>query len=285
MSIKSNLVVVGFIAAALFVASTVFGGYFTIDQGDRGVVTRMGKVVRTAEPGLNLKMPFIESVSKISVQSKTSSFKLAAYSHDQQPAELAVSVTWHVAPNEVESAYAHFGGLDGVEQRLLAKRTPQSVKTVFGSYTAANSIQNRGKLNADVSNEVTEQVKGPLVIESVQLENIDFSSAYEQSVEQRMLAEVEVTKLQQHALREKVQAEITVTKAKADAESVRASAQAEADAVRMRGDAEAQAIKAKGDALAKNPALVELTKAERWNGVLPTTVLPNSTVPFIDAAK
>ena len=84
MPIKSNVAIVGFSAAALFVASTVFGGYFTIDQGERGVVTRMGKVVRTAEPGLNLKMPFIESVSKISVQSKTSSFKLAAYSHDQQ---------------------------------------------------------------------------------------------------------------------------------------------------------------------------------------------------------
>jgi hypothetical protein len=27
---------------------------------------------------------------------------------------------------------------------------------------------------------------------------------------------------------------------------------------------------------------VELTKAERWNGVLPTTVLPNGALPFID---
>lgn len=285
MSIKSGMFIGGVSAAALFVASTVFGGYFTIDQGERGVVTRMGKVVRTAEPGLNFKLPFLESVKKITVQSKTSTFKLAAYSHDQQPAELAVSVSWHIAGNEVEDVYAHFGDAQGVEDRLLAKRTPQAVKTVFGSFTAAKAIQERAKINADIATRVITEVKGPIIVDSVQLENIDFSAAYEQSVEQRMLAEVEVTKLQQHALREKVQAEITVTKAKADADAVRANAQAEADAVRMRGDAEAAAIKAKGDALVKNPALVELTKAERWNGVLPTTVLPNSTVPFIDAAK
>jgi regulator of protease activity HflC (stomatin/prohibitin superfamily) len=101
-------------------------------------------------------------------------------------------------------------------------------------------------------------------------------------VEQRMLAEVEVAKLQQNALREKVQAEITVTQAKAQAESVKAQAAAQADATRMKGEAEAAAIKAKGDALRQNPSLVELIKAERWNGALPQTMLPNSAVPFID---
>jgi hypothetical protein len=42
------------------------------------------------------------------------------------------------------------------------------------------------------------------------------------------------------------------------------------------------AIKAKGDALAANPNLVALIQAERWNGVLPTTLVPGSTVPFLN---
>ncbi|MDO5650467.1 MAG: hypothetical protein Q4G11_07665, partial [Gallicola sp.] len=50
------------------------------------------------------------------------------------------------------------------------------------------------------------------------------------------------------------------------------------------GEAEADAIRMRSDALANNPALIELTKAENWNGVLPTTVLPNGTIPFIDTA-
>jgi regulator of protease activity HflC (stomatin/prohibitin superfamily) len=86
-----------------------------------------------------------------------------------------------------------------------------------------------------------------------------------------MLAEVEVQKVQQNAQREKVQAEIAVIQAKA-----------QADAVKLQGDAEAHAINARGRALAQNPALVELVQAEKWNGVLPTTMVPGQTVPFIN---
>jgi regulator of protease activity HflC (stomatin/prohibitin superfamily) len=103
-----------------------------------------------------------------------------------------------------------------------------------------------------------------------------------------MLAEVEVQKLQQNAEREKVQAQITVTQANA----VRAEAQAAADALRLNGEAratniritgeaEAAAIEARAKALGTNPKIVALVPAERWNGVLPTTMVPGSSVPFV----
>lgn len=273
---------VSIIATVLILFVIFMGTYFTVDQGERGIVLRFGAFQRIAEPGLNFKMPFFESVHTISLQTQVSHFKLAAYSRDQQPADLAVSVNWHAQEPELEKIYAEFGGLPNLEARIIQPRLPQAVKTVFGSYAAQNSIQNRAKLNTDILNEVAAALKGPIVIEGVQLENIDFSNAYEQSVEQRMLAEVEVAKLQQNALREKVQAEITITQAKAAAESVKAQAQAEAEATRLKGEAEASAIRAKGDALRENPNLVELIKAERWDGKLPETMLPNTTIPYLD---
>ncbi len=273
---------VSVIVAILILFFIFMGSYFTVDQGERGIVLRFGAFQRIAEPGLNFKLPFFESVHTISLQTQVSHFKLAAYSRDQQPAELAVSVNWHAQVPELEKIYAEFGGLTNLEARIIQPRLPQAVKTVFGSYAAQNSIQNRAKLNSDILNEVSAALKGPIVIEGVQLENIDFSHAYEQSVEQRMLAEVEVAKLQQNALREKVQAEITITRAKAAAESVKAQAEAEAAATRLKGEAEASAIRAKGDALRQNPSLVELIKAERWNGELPQTMLPNTTIPYLD---
>jgi regulator of protease activity HflC (stomatin/prohibitin superfamily) len=110
-----------------------------------------------------------------------------------------------------------------------------------------------------------------MMVESIQIENIDFSDAYEQSIEQRMLAEVEVQKVQQNAQREKVQAEILVIQSKA-----------EADAKKLQGEAEAYAINARGKALRDNPGLVELVQAEKWDGKLPTTMVPGQTVPFIN---
>jgi len=96
-----------------------------------------------------------------------------------------------------------------------------------------------------------------------------------------MLAEVEVEKLRQNAEREKVQAEIVVTQAQAQADAVKARAAAEAEAIRLRGDAEATAIRARGDALRANADLVALTAAEKWNGQLPTTMVPGAAVPFV----
>ena len=84
---------------------------------------------------------------------------------------------------------------------------------------------------------------------------------------------------------EQVQAQIRVTQAQAEADSQLAQAKADAESTRLRGNAEADAIQARAKALASNQNLIELTKAERWNGVLPTTMLPNSTVPFIDAKQ
>jgi regulator of protease activity HflC (stomatin/prohibitin superfamily) len=123
------------------------------------------------------------------------------------------------------------------------------------------------------------------VIESVQIENIDFSPEYIKSVEQRMQAEVEVQRLRQNLEREKVQAEIVVTQATAKANGVRAAAQAEADAIRLRGDAEASAITARAKALGDNPNLVSLTQAEKWDGKLPTTMVPGAAVPMIALSK
>ena len=97
-----------------------------------------------------------------------------------------------------------------------------------------------------------------------------------------MEAEVEVQRIQQNAEREKVTAEITVIKAQAEANAQLARATAEAEATRIRGQAEADAIRARGAALRDNPSLIDLVQAERWDGKLPTTMVPDSAVPFVN---
>lgn len=271
---------VGF--AVLAGATVLLGSWYTVDEGERAVVLRNGAVVGTAEPGLHFKTPIIEDAVKISVQSQSRLYEsVAAYSRDQQPATMVVSVNFRLPPDMVENIYSNYGGMDGVVSRLIDRKLYEHVKNVFGQFNAVTSIQDRTRLNAEIQTAVQEAVTGPVLIESVQIENIDFSDAYENSIEQRMLAEVEVQKLQQNAEREKVQAQITVTQANAAADAVRAQAQAEADAISLRGEAEANAIRAKGAALRDNPALVSLVQAERWNGALPTTMVPNATVPFM----
>jgi regulator of protease activity HflC (stomatin/prohibitin superfamily) len=153
---------------------------------------------------------------------------------------------------------------------------------VFGRFNAVEAVQQRERLAMEFRTAVQDAVQGPVVIVSTQIENIDFSDAYEASIEQRMLAEVEVQRIQQNAEREKVQAEIRVIQAQAEAEARVAQATAEAEAITLTGDAEASAIRARGAALRDNPTLIDLVQAERWNGTLPTTMVPGGTVPFMN---
>lgn len=273
--------------------TVIFGSWYTIDQGERGVILRNGAIIGTAQPGLGFKTPWIESVIDISVQSRAKVYdEVLTYSRDQQTAALVLSVNYRLPPDRVEQIYAEYGGEEGLVARLIDRRVYEQVKTVFGRFNAVAAIQERSRLNAEVATAIREAVDGPVLIESVQIENIDFSDIYEQSIEARMLAEVEVQKIQQNAEREKVQAEIAVIQAQAQADSnlavadanakaVVLQADAQAHATRVRGDAEAQAIAAKGKALRDNPDLVALVEAERWDGKLPQTMVPGGATPFI----
>jgi regulator of protease activity HflC (stomatin/prohibitin superfamily) len=271
------------IATVISVPTIVFGSWYTIDQGERGVLLRNGAVIGTAEPGLGFKVPLIDGVVKISTQSQAQIYTdVLTYSRDQQTAAISFSVNFRLPADQVTTIYSDFGGQEGILSRLLDRQALEEVKNVFGRFNAVTAIQERARLNLEVQEAIAAAVRGPILIESVQIENIDFSDVYENSIEQRMLAEVEVQKVRQNAEREKVQAEIAVIQAQAEADAQVARAKAEAEATRLRGDAEADAIKARGEALRDNPTLIELTQAERWNGVLPTTMVPSSAVPFID---
>ena len=193
-----------------------------------------------------------------------------------------MSVNYRFPADQVETIYREYGGESGVLARLLDRQVLEEVKNVFGKFNAATAIQERERLAAEVQMAIQKAVIGPIIVESVQIENIDFSDAYENSIEARMLAEVEVQKVRQNAEREKVQAEIKVIQAQAEADARVAQATAEAEAITLTGDAEASAIRARGDALRDNPALIDLVQAERWNGALPTTMIPGQTVPFMN---
>ncbi|MCC5827213.1 SPFH domain-containing protein, partial [Alkalimonas sp.] len=210
---------------------------------------------------------------------------MEAYSNDQQPAVMNLSVRYQIDSSRVDEVYRNFGTRQALIDRQVTRIVLEEAKTVLGQFNAATSIRERGRLNLEMAQAVQRSVTGPVIILGVQVEDVSFSAAYEESVEQRMLAEVAVERERQNLERERVEADIVRTRAAAEADRVRAQAQAEADSIRLRGNAEAEAIRERAAALANNPLLVELVKAETWDGKLPTTMLPNSTVPFIEANK
>ena len=280
---KAVLGIGGSVVAGL-VALTILGGsWYTVDQGERGVLLRNGALTGVAEPGLGFKMPIVDRVVDIDIRSRAKIYEnVLAYSRDQQTAGMTISVNYRVPADQVIQVYEDYGSVENLSARLLDRQVMDESKNVFGRFNAVTAIQERSRLVAEIQMAVQDSVQGPIIIESVQIENIDFSDAYEQSIEQRMLAEVEVQRVLQNAEREKVQADIAVIQAQAQADARVAQATAEAEAITLTGNAEASAIRARGEALRDNPSLVSLVQAERWDGKLPTTMIPDATVPFMN---
>ncbi len=63
--IRQNIKVV---IVGIILLIVAFGSFFQIEPEELGVITRFGKYVRTVDPGLNLKIPFAETVYKVPVE-------------------------------------------------------------------------------------------------------------------------------------------------------------------------------------------------------------------------
>ena len=219
---------------ALIVVYLVFSSWYIVDQGERAVVLRLGAIVGEAGPGAHFKVPWIDTVRKITVQNQNKRYSaLEAYSRDQQPANLAVSVSF--VASDPSAVYEQYGDLEGAIARLIDPRVMSGVKTIFGQYDAvardsgARGPEHRHQRRHHVG------VTGPINIISVQVENIDFSEAYEQSVEQRMLAQVEIQRREQNLRTVEVEA-----RDRAHARRRRGQRDSPARRSRRRGDSRAR---------------------------------------------
>ena len=111
---KAIMGISGAVVVGLIALTVVGGSFYTVDQGERGVILRNGAVVGTAEPGLGFKLPIVDSIREINVQTQAQLYKdVMVYSRDQQNASLQVSVNYRLASDKVEQIYSEFGGQNG----------------------------------------------------------------------------------------------------------------------------------------------------------------------------
>jgi len=137
-------------------------------------------------------------------------------------------------------------------------------------------VQKRKEFETEVSEALrTAFIGEPFTLVSVQIQEISFTPEYEKAVSDKQRAEVQVLTARQNA-------QAAVAEAEGAKQSAILQAQGDAESRRLRGEAEASAIAAKGKALADNPSLVQLISAERWNGILPTTMVPGGSLPFVN---
>lgn len=283
-NVKFGASALAIVFGALIVLGSFFGAFYTVDEGERAVIVRNGQVTGVSEPGLHFKLPFITTAHTMTIRNEAVAYTgLEAYTTDQQIATIeAIHIGYRIPADRVEEVYREFKTPSAVVDRYVGRRVNAELEKVFGQFSAERSIKERSTLSAEVAKALKSLPEGvPLEILSVEIDSFSYPDSYTARINERMTAEIEVTKKKQEVLQAEQDKQKAQHEADARAYEVKAQADAAAHAIKVRGEAEADAIRLRTEALADNPALIELTKAERWDGVLPTTMLPGGATPML----
>ena len=99
----TSVPVVILLVIALYLA---FGSFFTVATAQVAVVTRFGKFMRVAEPGLNWKVPFIDSVQgRMSLRVQQIKLQMETKTQDNVFVAIPISVQTQVRPDAVYDAF------------------------------------------------------------------------------------------------------------------------------------------------------------------------------------
>lgn len=235
--------------------------FVIVHAGQRGVVLNWGAVSgRVMGEGLHLKIPIMQKIEKINVQTVKYEAQSSAYSKDLQTVTALVALNYHVNPEGVNTLFQQIG--KEYEVRIIDPAIQESIKAVSAKFTAQELIEQREQVKEEIKVSLAERLTPTnIIVDEFSIVNFDFSDSYEQAVEAKQVA-------QQNALK----AENDLQRIKVEAEARVAEAQGEAEAIRI----QAQAITQQG-----GEDYVKLKWIEKWNGQMPTYSLGES-IPLIN---
>lgn len=264
------------VVAVLFVLIVLFGSVGSVSAGERGIKTRFSAIVGTVPQGLYFKVPFIETVHKMDVKTRTVNYdkngnegdskdtsQLFGASKDLQDVAIGVVVNYHIDPEKVQQIFAQYSSVSNYEYNVIEPIIREVVKSTSAQYTAEELVTKRAEFSEKVNITLSERFTGKdAVMERFSVTNFEFSKAFSSAIEAKVTAVQNAEAAKNKLEQVKFEAQQTIETARATAEAQKISSQALAS----QGGAD----------------YVNLKAIEKWNGVLPAQMIPGSSVPFLN---
>jgi len=229
----------------------LMSGCGQIDADEAGFKTWFGKVdTPVLDPGLYFVNPVGGSMKCYTLRDVRVNYKMQAYTKDMQQADFEIAVTYAVKKAELVDLHVKYG--DRYASVIIEPAVQSAVKDVVGQWEAEQLVNNREKATAAISEKVIGLVADkPVSVKQINIMNIDYSDVFEKAIESKQVA-------QQRAL---------------EAKNKTAEIEEEAKQKLVTAKAEAEAIQIRAEALNKNKDVMMLNAIEKWNGVMPTTLV------------
>ena len=296
------------LVVVVVIAIFAFDSYFVVEPTEMAGVRRLGQVV-TKEPlgpGLHFKLPFIDQVDRLQVSLDTFKLdKLTVNTVDNQPIAVTVGLTYRIPAKAVLPLLyevGRAGNFDITEnfERIVADRTAK----IFAQQNTTRISENRDQILNSLKSVLSNDLGALYHIEVVdfQIAGIIYSDSFRASVEAAVKAKNEAVAAENTVNRIRFEAQQAVERANgeaaaklkiADAErqSTILSAQGRAEGIRLEGESRAAVLRMNAEILKTSPLVIDLARADRWNGALPLTLLegagtaPLLSLPPLDTAE
>lgn len=282
MKLKTKLIL-GAIALCL-IFSSFFVGCEVIDAGSVGIkVDRVGGARGASKTEyVNGFQPYLKFVSKIyeypinqqpteykTEDGKFEDFVVAA--KGGTPFTMHPSFSFAVNPNKVDSMFQNLRlPIDQLKEGYVKNALRIALREVTNTFTPDSILNYVAVYDAAVNAELNHRL-APYFSVSQYTSNMIPDEALRSAIKAKAIALQEAQTIENNQKKIQAQVENDILEARRDS------------AVKvMAAMAEARSIREKQDALKQSPQYVELIKAEKWNGELPTYMFGGNTMPMIN---
>lgn len=263
-------VIVGVVMTVVFVF--VPFGFVQVDAGEMMLVKEWGKAKNVTSAGLQFVNIVSQSTEKYSVQTQQIDQAFEAYSLDAQSMQIKMAVQYTIDGSKIIEI-ANTYGSQKVLQTKIEKVIEEKAKTVLSTKSAMVIIETRGTISPLLLEAVKEiENHYYITVNAVIIYDITFNDAFENAVEQKMIAEQEKLKAQYDKERAIIKAEEQLEVAKKEAEAAIAKSEGDAEALVIMQNAWSSLSKEVKDAMLRQMFY------EKWNGELPQVMSDGSLI-------
>lgn len=250
----------------IFLIVVVFGFFkpwVQVGAGERGVVMDFGAVQNEVlNEGIHFRVPVMQRIIKMDVKIQKVVTDAASASSDLQDVALSVALNYHVVPDKANLVYQTIGV--EFKDRIIDPAIQEVMKAVSARYTAEELITKRPAVSAEMQESLTKRLlRSNISVDAFSIVSFSFSKIFTDAIEAKQTAEQNALKAERDLDRIKVEAQQTITAAKAEAEALRL-----------------QKMNISPDLIELRKIEANLKAIEKWNGILPQ-VTGAGAVPFI----
>ncbi|MBU1570902.1 MAG: prohibitin family protein [Proteobacteria bacterium] len=254
---------VALIIGAILVFFLFLSPWVQIGAGERGIVLNFGAVQeKVLGEGLHFRVPIVQEIIRMDVKVQKAETAAAAASADLQDVSSTVAINYHIIPDKANIVYQSIG--IHFKERIIDPAVLEVVKAVTAKYTAEELITKRPAVSDAMKLSLTERLLAHnMAVDAFSIVGFSFSRIFMEAIESKQTAEQLALKAKRDLDRIKVEAEQTITAARAEAESLRL-----------------QRANISTDLIELRKIEANLKAIDKWNGILPQ-VTGGGAIPFI----